>query len=116
MEADAAPGNPFVDRKVLSAPSQRVRSSARGFGGTTNHVLSDWSVVEPAFVAMMLPGRVNVLKIHEATEKALQVVRELGADAVVAVGGGSAIGLGKLSRYAPTCLKSSCRPRMPGRR
>jgi maleylacetate reductase len=31
----------------------------------------------------------------EATEKALQVVRELGADAVVAVGGGSTTGLGK---------------------
>jgi alcohol dehydrogenase class IV len=31
----------------------------------------------------------------DATEKALQVVRELGADAVVAVGGGSTTGLGK---------------------
>ena len=31
----------------------------------------------------------------EATETALQVVRELGADAVVAVGGGSTTGLGK---------------------
>jgi alcohol dehydrogenase class IV len=31
----------------------------------------------------------------EATERALQVVRELGADAVVAVGGGSTTGLGK---------------------
>jgi alcohol dehydrogenase class IV len=31
----------------------------------------------------------------EATEKALQVVRKLGADAVVAIGGGSTTGLGK---------------------
>ncbi|WP_445504073.1 iron-containing alcohol dehydrogenase [Microvirga sp. G4-2] len=31
----------------------------------------------------------------EATQKALQVVKELGADAVLAVGGGSTTGLGK---------------------
>ena len=32
---------------------------------------------------------------HDATERALQVVRERAADAVIAVGGGSTIGLSK---------------------
>jgi alcohol dehydrogenase class IV len=40
------------------------------------------------------PGAVMHTPV-EATEKALEVVRELAADAVVAVGGGSTTGLGK---------------------
>jgi alcohol dehydrogenase class IV len=67
---------------VLSTPG-RGEAQARDIAA----LLGDLSVGIHAGAVMHTP--------IEATERALQVVRELGADAVVAVGGGSTTGLGK---------------------
>src|SRR4051794_40568390 len=67
---------------VLSTPG-RGEAQARDIAA----LLGDLSVGIHAGAVMHTPV--------EATEKALEVVRELAADAVVAVGGGSTTGLGK---------------------
>jgi maleylacetate reductase len=67
---------------VLSTPG-RGEAQAREIAT----LLGDLSVGVYAGAVMHTPV--------EATEKALQVVKDLGADAVVAVGGGSTTGLGK---------------------
>jgi alcohol dehydrogenase class IV len=67
---------------VLSTPS-RAEAQARAIAG----LLGELSVGIHAGVVMHTPV--------EATEKALEVVRDLQADAVAAVGGGSTTGLGK---------------------
>jgi alcohol dehydrogenase class IV len=67
---------------VLSTPG-RGEAQAREVGA----LLGDLAVGVHAGAVMHTPV--------EATEKALQVVKDLGADAVVAVGGGSTTGLSK---------------------
>jgi alcohol dehydrogenase class IV len=52
----------------------------------------------------------------QVTEAALAAYGAGACDCTVAIGGGSAIGLGKRSRFVPTRLKSSCRPPMPDRK
>jgi len=90
-------------RTLLVATPQQAREAER-FAA----MLGDRCVGTFAEAAMHTPV--------EVTARAMQMVAERQADAVVAVGGGSTPALARLSRCAPTYCRSSCRQLMRVRR
>jgi maleylacetate reductase len=88
---------------VVATPGSGAR-----LGAHVRDLLSDRAVGLHARAVMHVPRAIAA--------DAVAAARVTQADGLVAVGGGSAIGLAKRSRSTPGCRSSPCRPPIPAPR